>query len=130
MRAKTRQPALGTPWLLWLGLLLLALALGFEMLWLARNPQPDGGMVFSIGRLGLRLTLSRAGFEAFALAAGALALGSVAWAFFAARSGLGGVGGEGEGAEGARAEIGNRQSEIADGASPSPRCCWWRARCR
>ena len=74
--------------LLVLGLVLLALALGFELLWLARNPTADGGMVLAIGRLGLRVELSRPAFEAFALAAGMLALGCVAWAYFAARGAL------------------------------------------
>ena len=74
--------------LLWLGLGLGAAAAVLEVLWLARDPQPDGGMVFAVGRLGLRLALPRSAFEALAVAAAAAGVACAVWAFRAASRAL------------------------------------------
>ncbi len=72
----------------WLGLCFAALAVGCELLWLARNPTAAGGMEFTVHRLGLRVRLSQGAFEAAAAAAAVLAIGCVVWAFLAARAAL------------------------------------------
>jgi len=69
------------PRLLWLGLLVAIAAGALDCLWLARNPTPDGGMVFALRRLP-RLALSRALYEAFAIAAALLGLAAVALSLF------------------------------------------------
>lgn len=87
--------------LLWEGLALAALAVGFELLWLARSPMPDGGMAFEIRRLGLRLAPPRVAYEAFAAIAAAATTALAVRAFLAARRAF-------------------RGHQAGEGATPSP----------
>jgi hypothetical protein len=77
--------------LAWLGLVLLAAALLYEFLWLARKPM-GADLAFVVNRLGLKVVLRRGFYEVFAFGSVLLAACCVAAAWVAARHALGQAG--------------------------------------
>ncbi|MBM4039387.1 MAG: glycosyltransferase family 39 protein [Planctomycetes bacterium] len=84
----SQQEAGGSGRLALLGLAFLGVAVLCDAAWFTRSVGEKGGMAFGVRRLGLRLDLSQAQFDALAIAMAVAGLAGVAIAFPAARRAL------------------------------------------